>query len=191
MTPSPTPTAMATAAPATSPSTSLCLGFGSSSTDGWPAEPEQPPARCRWGTCCELPVGYVQLPVGIAGPLLLDGCQLPSSSSRCGTSSSRSRHWKSSFVLRRSDLDFFPSFIGCLILGSMKETRRMVFHGGRWCDLHGSAAMAWEPEYLRTCINENPGCLFITTNRDPTRLMTSAQEWSGLRGLTGSATTPE
>ena len=34
--------------------------------------------------------------------------------------------------------------------------------------------------YLRTCINENPGCLFITTNRDPTRLMTSAQEWSGI-----------
>ncbi|RZS29375.1 hypothetical protein BHM03_00063102 [Ensete ventricosum] len=27
------------------------------------------------GQCCELPVGYVQLPVGIAGPLLLDGRQ--------------------------------------------------------------------------------------------------------------------
>ncbi|CAD6264704.1 unnamed protein product [Miscanthus lutarioriparius] len=26
-----------------------------------------------FGQCCELPVGYVQLPVGIAGPLLLDG----------------------------------------------------------------------------------------------------------------------
>lgn len=25
------------------------------------------------GQCCELPVGYVQLPVGIAGPLILDG----------------------------------------------------------------------------------------------------------------------
>ncbi|KAG0467263.1 hypothetical protein HPP92_018843 [Vanilla planifolia] len=25
------------------------------------------------GQCCELPVGYVQLPVGIAGPLMLDG----------------------------------------------------------------------------------------------------------------------
>ncbi|KAL5988487.1 3-hydroxy-3-methylglutaryl-coenzyme A (HMG-CoA) reductase isozyme [Asimina triloba] len=25
------------------------------------------------GQCCEMPVGYVQLPVGIAGPLLLDG----------------------------------------------------------------------------------------------------------------------
>ncbi|WOK91958.1 3-hydroxy-3-methylglutaryl-coenzyme A reductase 3-like [Canna indica] len=27
------------------------------------------------GQCCELPVGYVQLPVGIAGPLMLDGEQ--------------------------------------------------------------------------------------------------------------------
>ncbi|XP_019172325.1 PREDICTED: 3-hydroxy-3-methylglutaryl-coenzyme A reductase 1-like [Ipomoea nil] len=27
------------------------------------------------GQCCELPVGYVQIPVGIAGPLLLNGCE--------------------------------------------------------------------------------------------------------------------
>ncbi|KAJ3707361.1 hypothetical protein LUZ61_011066 [Rhynchospora tenuis] len=27
------------------------------------------------GQCCELPIGYVQLPVGIAGPLVLDGRQ--------------------------------------------------------------------------------------------------------------------
>ncbi|PKA62432.1 3-hydroxy-3-methylglutaryl-coenzyme A reductase 3 [Apostasia shenzhenica] len=27
------------------------------------------------GQCCEMPVGYVQLPVGIAGPLILDGKQ--------------------------------------------------------------------------------------------------------------------
>ncbi|PNT69303.1 hypothetical protein BRADI_3g53227v3 [Brachypodium distachyon] len=27
------------------------------------------------GQCCEMPVGYVQLPVGVAGPLLLDGCE--------------------------------------------------------------------------------------------------------------------
>ncbi|KAJ3677676.1 hypothetical protein LUZ60_003400 [Juncus effusus] len=27
------------------------------------------------GQCCELPIGYVQLPVGIAGPLMLDGRQ--------------------------------------------------------------------------------------------------------------------
>ncbi|OEL28855.1 Phosphoglycolate phosphatase 2, partial [Dichanthelium oligosanthes] len=33
--------------------------------------------------------------------------------------------------------------------------------------------------YARTCISENPGCLFIATNRDPTGHMTSAQEWPG------------
>ncbi|KAL1541211.1 3-hydroxy-3-methylglutaryl-coenzyme A (HMG-CoA) reductase isozyme [Salvia divinorum] len=27
------------------------------------------------GQCCEMPVGYVQIPVGIAGPLLLDECE--------------------------------------------------------------------------------------------------------------------
>ncbi|MED6168330.1 3-hydroxy-3-methylglutaryl-coenzyme A reductase 1 [Stylosanthes scabra] len=27
------------------------------------------------GQCCEMPVGYVQIPVGVAGPLLLDGVQ--------------------------------------------------------------------------------------------------------------------
>lgn len=27
------------------------------------------------GQCCEMPVGYVQIPVGIAGPLLLDGME--------------------------------------------------------------------------------------------------------------------
>ncbi|GJN40249.1 hypothetical protein PR202_gb29436 [Eleusine coracana subsp. coracana] len=33
--------------------------------------------------------------------------------------------------------------------------------------------------YARACISENPGCLFIATNRDPTGHMTSAQEWPG------------
>ncbi|KAK9075189.1 hypothetical protein SSX86_003510 [Deinandra increscens subsp. villosa] len=27
------------------------------------------------GQCCEMPVGYVQVPVGIAGPLLINGCE--------------------------------------------------------------------------------------------------------------------
>lgn len=27
------------------------------------------------GQCCEMPVGYVQIPVGIAGPLMLDGIE--------------------------------------------------------------------------------------------------------------------
>ncbi|KAE9456812.1 hypothetical protein C3L33_11292, partial [Rhododendron williamsianum] len=27
------------------------------------------------GQCCEMPVGYVQIPVGIAGPLLMNGCE--------------------------------------------------------------------------------------------------------------------
>lgn len=27
------------------------------------------------GQCCEMPVGYVQIPVGVAGPLLVNGCE--------------------------------------------------------------------------------------------------------------------
>ncbi|KAG8056319.1 hypothetical protein GUJ93_ZPchr0002g23944 [Zizania palustris] len=33
--------------------------------------------------------------------------------------------------------------------------------------------------YASLCIRENPGCLFIATNRDPTGHMTSSQEWPG------------
>uniref|UniRef100_A0A0E0B0C8 Phosphoglycolate phosphatase n=1 Tax=Oryza glumipatula TaxID=40148 RepID=A0A0E0B0C8_9ORYZ len=34
-------------------------------------------------------------------------------------------------------------------------------------------------QYASLCIRENPGCLFIATNRDPTGHMTSVQEWPG------------
>ncbi|XBH92960.1 hypothetical protein VPH35_083981 [Triticum aestivum] len=37
-----------------------------------PTSPAPPPAMA----CCEMPVGYVQLPVGVVGPLLLDGRRL-------------------------------------------------------------------------------------------------------------------
>ncbi|XP_066380097.1 phosphoglycolate phosphatase 2-like isoform X1 [Miscanthus floridulus] len=37
----------------------------------------------------------------------------------------------------------------------------------------------YKMQYARICISENPGCLFIATNRDPTGHMTSAQEWPG------------
>ena len=145
MTPSPTLTATATAAPATSPSTSLCLGFGSSSTDGRPAEPKQPPAERRWGTCCELSVGYYSFPWASQARSCSTGANsLPP---QAGAAHPPLDLGTGALPLCCGGLIWiFPSFIGCLILGSMKETRRMVFHGGRWCDLHGSAAMAWEPE---------------------------------------------
>uniref|UniRef100_A0A8R7UEZ2 phosphoglycolate phosphatase n=1 Tax=Triticum urartu TaxID=4572 RepID=A0A8R7UEZ2_TRIUA len=37
----------------------------------------------------------------------------------------------------------------------------------------------YKMQYASLCIRENPGCLFIATNRDPTGHMTSAQEWPG------------
>ncbi|GJN11747.1 hypothetical protein PR202_ga29962 [Eleusine coracana subsp. coracana] len=37
----------------------------------------------------------------------------------------------------------------------------------------------YKMQYARACISENPGCLFIATNHDPTGHMTSAQEWPG------------
>ncbi|XP_006660472.1 phosphoglycolate phosphatase 2 [Oryza brachyantha] len=37
----------------------------------------------------------------------------------------------------------------------------------------------YKMQYASLCIRENPGCLFIATNRDPTGHMTSTQEWPG------------
>uniref|UniRef100_A0ACD5YJC0 Uncharacterized protein n=3 Tax=Avena sativa TaxID=4498 RepID=A0ACD5YJC0_AVESA len=37
----------------------------------------------------------------------------------------------------------------------------------------------YKMQYASLCIRENPGCLFIATNRDPTGHMTPAQEWPG------------
>jgi phosphoglycolate phosphatase len=34
--------------------------------------------------------------------------------------------------------------------------------------------------YGTLCIRENPGCLFIATNRDAVTHLTDAQEWAGL-----------
>uniref|UniRef100_A0ACD5XR09 Uncharacterized protein n=1 Tax=Avena sativa TaxID=4498 RepID=A0ACD5XR09_AVESA len=37
----------------------------------------------------------------------------------------------------------------------------------------------YKMQYASLCIRENPGCLFIATNRDPTGHMTPTQEWPG------------
>ena len=34
-------------------------------------------------------------------------------------------------------------------------------------------------QYATLCIRENPGCLFIATNRDAVTHLTDAQEWAG------------
>lgn len=34
-------------------------------------------------------------------------------------------------------------------------------------------------QYATLCIYENPGCLFIATNRDAVTHLTDAQEWAG------------
>lgn len=36
--------------------------------------------------------------------------------------------------------------------------------------------------YGTLCIRENPGCLFIATNRDSVGHMTDLQEWPGKKG---------
>ena len=37
-----------------------------------------------------------------------------------------------------------------------------------------------DERYGTLCIRENPGCLFIATNRDAVTHLTDAQEWAGL-----------
>ncbi len=34
-------------------------------------------------------------------------------------------------------------------------------------------------QYATLCIRENPGCMFIATNRDAVTHLTDAQEWAG------------
>ncbi len=34
-------------------------------------------------------------------------------------------------------------------------------------------------QYATLCIRENPGCIFIATNRDAVTHLTDAQEWAG------------
>jgi hypothetical protein len=36
-------------------------------------------------------------------------------------------------------------------------------------------------QYATLCIRENPGCMFIATNRDAVTHLTDAQEWAGRR----------
>lgn len=38
-------------------------------------------------------------------------------------------------------------------------------------------------QYATLCIRENPGCMFIATNRDAVTHLTDAQEWAGGCGL--------
>jgi 4-nitrophenyl phosphatase/phosphoglycolate phosphatase len=41
-------------------------------------------------------------------------------------------------------------------------------------------------QYAQLCINENPGCLFISTNMDKVTHLTDAQEWAGNGSMTGA-----
>lgn len=42
-------------------------------------------------------------------------------------------------------------------------------------------------QYATLCIRENPGCLFIATNRDAVTHLTDAQEWAGVQLVLGSS----
>lgn len=41
-------------------------------------------------------------------------------------------------------------------------------------------------QYATACIRENPGCLFIATNRDAVTHLTEAQEWAGNGAMVGA-----
>jgi phosphoglycolate phosphatase len=42
------------------------------------------------------------------------------------------------------------------------------------------------PQYATLCIRENPGCMFIATNRDAVTHLTDAQEWAGNGSMVGA-----
>lgn len=41
-------------------------------------------------------------------------------------------------------------------------------------------------QYATLCIRENPGCMFIATNRDAVTHLTDAQEWAGNGSMVGA-----
>ena len=41
-------------------------------------------------------------------------------------------------------------------------------------------------QYATLCIRENPGCIFIATNRDAVTHLTDAQEWAGNGSMVGA-----
>ncbi|KAL6656256.1 hypothetical protein ACP70R_007082 [Stipagrostis hirtigluma subsp. patula] len=126
------------------------------------------------GQCCELPVGYVQLPVGVAGPLLLDGRRLyvPMATTEGCLVASTNRGCKaiaesggaSSVVLKdgmtRAPAVRFPSArraaeLKCFLEDPVNfETLAMVFNrSSRFARLQGvKCAMAGRNLYMRfTC----------------------------------------
>ncbi|KAL6844748.1 hypothetical protein ACP4OV_025407 [Aristida adscensionis] len=126
------------------------------------------------GQCCELPVGFVQLPVGVAGPLLLDGRRLyvPMATTEGCLVASTNRGCKaiaesggaSSVVLKdgmtRAPAVRFPSArraaeLKCFLEDPANfETLAMVFNrSSRFARLQGvKCAMAGRNLYMRfTC----------------------------------------
>ncbi|XP_062194418.1 3-hydroxy-3-methylglutaryl-coenzyme A reductase 3-like [Phragmites australis] len=125
------------------------------------------------GQCCELPVGYVQLPVGVAGPLLLDGRRLyvPMATTEGCLVASTNRGCKaiaesggaSSVVLRdgmtRAPAVRFPSARRAAELKGFLEdpanfdTLAVVFNrSSRFARLQGvKCAMAGRNLYVRFC----------------------------------------